>query len=277
MKDLKNIIVDLWELFFPLLIRIFLTSIILTVIINSAFKNSIWSLAILTLQNFVDSSRIFLASLKLDSFLGVYFLIVLILICYTFNSILNFINSIFRVSIYWRGYVNVAPTSFSKILKYFPEVTDVRNLESEIQKILFDAKKDNKQNLADGEKSFLEKLTKFNKYTDILTFEFMFMVIFSILCWKYVVGLKVILIISFLVLSIFFNLSRTALEVRLYYSQVLYKIELILENPILSDEQARELEIQLTRHLSTRWWGISLRIIGDVRETIRNFGSLEIR
>src|SRR5688572_22878307 len=123
MKDLQNIIVDLWELFFPLLIRAFISFIIFRFLFHIQSKEFL-SLAEPYIETFVNNSRSFLVNLKLDSFFGVYLLIVFILTSYTFNSLLILINSIFRISIYWLGFQQISPYPFSKLSRYFPTITD---------------------------------------------------------------------------------------------------------------------------------------------------------
>ncbi len=280
MKDLKNIIVDLWELFFPLLIRSFISFIILRFIFHIQSKEFL-GLAEPYIETFINNSRAFLVNLKLDSFFGVYLLIVFILTSYTFNSLLILINSIFRVSIYWLGFQQISPYPFSKLSRYFPAITDPSELEREIRKLHSLGIKDNINKLADEEKWFSEKLTRFGKYTDIVVFEILLIFFVLVFFREYVSIGRAILVLLLMLLAIFFFLSRTALSVKEYYNQVLYKIELIVSetHAISNDEAALAFEKELLpkRFIKRKWWGIQIRIIGDIRETFKNFGSMRFK
>ncbi|KOS06868.1 hypothetical protein AM493_13140 [Flavobacterium akiainvivens] len=278
MKDLKNIIIDLWNLFFPLLIRLFLTVLILNFIIVAKSKELIISQTSNLIKTFAETSKIFLVDLGLENFFGIYVLVVFILSCYTFNNTLIFLNSIIQISVFWRGgYLSITPHSTKRILRYLSNVSDPASLEVEIQKLLFFAKKDNIQNLHDDDCWFSKRLAKYSKYNEVLTFECLIVIILMICSWKYIVVFNSLLILILLLIAVLFVSSKMALEVRLHYQRILNKLELTLDVPKMNEEQVKEIEAKLNAGITKRWWGLRLLIIGDIRETIKNFGFLTIK
>ena len=277
MKDLKNIIIDLWELFFPLLIRIFLTTVILSLILDDLTKTKILSGILKAMDEFMKFSRSFLTVLELQKYLGLYLLIIFILFCYTFNRILFVVNSIIKIKIEYSSYFKVVPEYLDTFLKYFPQITNLYQLDKELRKVIYDSLAENKYKISDDEIDFDNKTKKFRGYTDVFLFGFFTTIILTIIYFHGVIILNSIILILFMIVGIFFNLSRTANEVKKYSNTLLFKIELILDKPKASDVAIKDLKEKLLKEISKKWWTIKPKLVIDVNETIRNLGSLRVK
>lgn len=163
MKDLKNILLDFWNLLFPLFVRVFLSYIILLFLLVDP-SNFLTPVSI-KLQYFFESSHSFLESLKIDDFFALYLLVLLLLIAITFNKFLIIANSLIRISIGWNGrWTNILPDEVCLLSDYFPGY-NTEKLESQIQMIYSKNLMSNEHNLK-GENEIIEK--EMSKYPQMV-------------------------------------------------------------------------------------------------------------
>ena len=280
MKDLKNIVVEFWELFFPLLIRVALSLIIFFAIYKGE-ENPLLNILTTCLKNFVGNSKVFLASIGLENFFGLYLLISLIVISLAFNAILRLLESIFRVSIYWYEIGFMEPYGVARLVHYLPNVKDISELELRIKSTHSSAIKENKNQLGEMEKWLSDKLTSLDKYLNILVFEFLFTIIVTIMFYKEILIPLSVLIVSLIILSIFLLLSKYAIEVKSHFASVIYKIELIYTETkeYVDSDNIRSKISEFTEQYkkNPKWWGIRIILVEDVKATIMNLGSVKFK